>query len=173
MAGLPVRYAVAQTELDHPDFPPKLLVEDAVAQGAPHGGGRSEGAACPIVQCAQQAPGSPLLQWMEANAWEPDGKGGTDWTAFGSEYDDRVAPHSAVGASESLDAHQFFGACHKIWYRYSAEVDHVGYVYDTANAKDAPVYKEPSGDCTGSLIEKAEYFHPVREAYRALVYGSH
>lgn len=172
MSGLPVRYAVAQTELHDPDFPPFLMVEDAVLYGSPHGGPRSDQTFdCPYLQCRQQAKGSELLLWLEANAWEPDGVGGTDWTAFGANSDSLVSGGSATGTNSTRSADRYFGACHKVI--YDLGVGHGDYAFDTSSAKNLPAMREVSMGCGGQLIHKGAYYHPVVEGSRGLRYGFH
>ena len=172
LGGLPIRYAIAQTELHHPEFPPKLKIEDVVTQGAPHGGwAKGEGWNCSSCQVQQRT--QEMVDWMILNAWDPDGAGGTDWTAYGSDYDNVVWPGRAVGVNDSRTAHLHFGACHKVIWDEAAEVDHVGYAYDVSSAKDTGVHKETSGTCNGKLKRKTGFRHPVAEAARALRYGDH
>lgn len=174
MGGLPIRYMLGRVERHHPDFPPKLKIEDAITQGAAHGGFFEQPWSCEVgAECPAQQRAQEMLDWMEEKAWEPDGAGGTDWTAYGSDYDKFVGPSSAVGVNGSRTAHKYFGACHKVIWAEEAQIDHVGFVYDISMDQDLVVDKEKSGTCTGKLVTKSGFRHPVAEAARALQYGTH
>jgi pimeloyl-ACP methyl ester carboxylesterase len=100
MGGLITRYALAQVARNHPDFPPNLDVQDIVTQGTPHRGSAQnfEESFCQwATQCDQMDPGSDFLDWMAQNAKNPQGRGGTQWTAMGSRHDERVPARSTVG----------------------------------------------------------------------------
>ena len=100
MGGLITRYALAQVAREHPDFPPNVDVQDIVTQGTPHRGSDQnfEESFCQwATQCDQMDPGSDFLDWMAANAKNPQGRGGTQWTAMGSIHDERVPARSTVG----------------------------------------------------------------------------
>jgi hypothetical protein len=196
MSGMSVQYAVAQTELHNPDFPPYLKVEDVVLFANPHGGAIRQQVECPYVQCRQMGwpnntPGyetateTYMLQWLanrnEPAVWEPDGKGGTDWTDFGSDADTFVLPWNAVGTDQLHTTKTTFGGCHKVWWEIKEDpdpqkeirLDHGDYIKDARKAVDAPVWKEPSGTCSGNLVHKDAYSHPVREVARALHTAAH
>lgn len=171
MGGLIIRYAVAQTQLGNSQFPPKLLVEDAVTIATPHGGARASVWLCPYTQCDQMHAGNEFLLWLENNAWEPDGEGGTDWSSFGSDDDNYVAADRAVGTSGSRSQVLYFGSCHKVWYRDSTELEHSDFLHETSTAVDFSVYRVSSTSCGTSWVSDSTYYRPVRQTDYALVYG--
>ena len=124
MGGLITRYAVAQVALGHPEFPPSLLVEDAVTVGTPHGG---SGWAwfCYNQQCYDMRGGSSFLNWLDANAPNP-GAPATDWTNLGSDDDEVVAWDSATAMA----------APHKIVWLTSENLTHSGMLDDNVSARD-------------------------------------
>jgi len=170
MGGLITRYALAQTERGHPDFPPYLRVEDAVTLGTPHGGARWYSIGCAYDQCDQMRAGSSLLRWLESNAWEPDGLGGTDWSTMGSDDDSAVAADRAAGTANDRDpSHLYMGSCHKTWYRTDSNIEHSDYLYDTSPAFTAVAwaYHRCSGGWTLYQLP-----WPVRRADFAVTYGT-
>ena len=135
MGGLITRYAVAQVARGHADFPPYLYVEDSVTLGTPHSG-TGWASLCWTTQCEQMRPGSSLINWLASYAPNPQGSGGTDWTAIGSYDDEIVSEGSAIAMS----------AAHKIQYLGSADVAHSDYYQDTTDARTADVrYNDNSG----------------------------
>lgn len=171
MGGLIIRYAVAQTQLGHSSFPPRLLVEDAVTVATPHGGARAGVWLCPYTQCDQMRAGSSFLVGLESSAWEPDGEGGTDWSSMGSDSDNYVAADRAVGTARDRSRMLYFGSCHKVWYRDSAALEHSDFLHDTSTAVDADVYRVSPTSCGTSWVSDLGYYHPVRLADLAVVYG--
>jgi pimeloyl-ACP methyl ester carboxylesterase len=134
MGGLITRYALAQVALHHPDFPPYLYVEDSVTLGTPHAGtGWADW--CWTTQCEQMRAGSSLVNWLAANAPNPQASGGTDWTTIGSYNDEIVSESSAVAMS----------AAHKIQYLASSDVAHSDYYQDTTDLRTADVTYEDNG----------------------------
>lgn len=69
--------------------------------------------ASPVTPLSRQ---SPVLKDLERFACNPQGEGGTDWTAIGSDGDESVAADRATGISRSFKKNEYFGACHKVWY---------------------------------------------------------
>ena len=171
MGGLIARYAIAQTQRNHPDFPPRLLVEDVVTLGTPHGGARWYSWGCPFTQCDQMVAGSDFLVWLENNAWEPDGEGGTDWSTFGSDDDNAVAADRAAATARDRDpVSDYMGSCHKVWYRESMDIEHSDYMHDTSEATNADVYRR---NCPDGFVTDNTSHHPVRRADLAITFGSH
>jgi hypothetical protein len=121
MGGLMIRYALAEVSQHNPAFPPMLLVDNAVTLGTPHGGSKfGKQAECLLVggtrECSEMRAGSAFLTGLEKDGWNPQGAGGTDWTAIGSDTDQSVAADRAVGTNRDRQANLYFGACHKVWY---------------------------------------------------------
>jgi pimeloyl-ACP methyl ester carboxylesterase len=129
MGGLIARYAIAQVQRGHGDFPPYVYVEDVVTLGTPHGGS-GWGDWCPWAdQCDQIGGDDYLMGWLRTNASNPQGSGGTDWTAIGSYDDGLVSEGSAVD----------MGAAHKVNYLGSMNVGHSDYYNQTSDVRDADV----------------------------------
>jgi hypothetical protein len=158
MGPLMIQYALAQVELHHPAFPPRLLVEDVVSLAGPFAGAKSIINTCHTTQCAEMRAGSDFLAWLRANAWEPDGQGGTDWTAVSSADDNYVSAGSGTA----------MGACHKVIYLSSSNVEHIDLLHDGAQAVTADVERK---DCPGSWTMDRTYWWPVRATDMALTYG--
>lgn len=158
MGGLITRYAVAQVARGHADFPPYLYVEDSVTLGTPHSG---TGWAnwCWTTQCSQMRPGSSLINWLATYAPNPQGSGGTDWTAIGSYDDEIVSESSAIAMS----------AAHKVQYLGSADVAHSDYYQDTTDARTADVRYNDYG---GPFYTWYDAPWGVRWSDYSLLYGS-
>ena len=129
MGGLAVRYALAQTQRGHPDFPPRLLVDDIVTLGTPHAGTTWARTCSSTTQCAEMVPGSSLLQWLADNGENPQGAGGSDWTTVGSYCDAIVSANSAVAMA----------AAHQVQYLPGMRIEHSDYYKDTSAARNADV----------------------------------
>jgi hypothetical protein len=170
MGGLIIRYALAQVQRGHDRFPQRLLVEDVVTMGTPHGGARWY-AVCTLVQCGQMRAGSDFLVWLESNAWEPDGRGGTDWSTFGSDDDNWVAADRAAGTARDRDPkHDYIGSCHKVWYLPSNNIEHGEFLHDTSKRISADVYRF---NCqSGSWVKDLTSHWPVRRADLAVTFGN-
>ena len=171
MGGLVIRYAVSQVERAHPDFPPKLLVEDAVTIATPHGGARAGVWLCPYTQCDQMHAGNEFLVWLQNYAWEPDGYGGTDWSTMGSDDDNYVAADRATGTASDRSSALYFGSCHKVWYRDSTELEHSDFLHELSTSADFAVYRVSATSCGTSWVSDSTYYRPVKQTDQALVYG--
>ncbi len=159
MGGLILRYAVAQTQRKHADFPPSVNVEDIVTLGTPHTGtGWALG--CPWAdQCGQMVPGSSFMNWLASYAPNPQGSGGTDWTTVGSYEDDLVSTGSANGMDST----------HRVNYLSSAGVEHGDYLVDTSDARTADV---EYWDRPGPWYSWYDAPYSVRWTDFALFYGT-
>jgi triacylglycerol esterase/lipase EstA (alpha/beta hydrolase family) len=168
MGGLIIRYAIAQTELNHPDFPPNVRVEDVVTMGTPHGGFRWPCLFCPL-QGDQMSMGSDFLVWLENNAWEPDGYGGTQWSTFGSDNDGWVAADRAAGTgSDRNPVNQYIGSCHKTWYTPVNDIGHTDFLHDTQGGFTAQAYAR---HCPSGWVFYSGLPWPVRRADFAVTFG--
>jgi hypothetical protein len=188
MGGLIIRYAVAQTEAHNPAFPPKLLVGNVVTFGTPHGGSREGGQAlCDLRlrlrECSEMRAGSSFLTGLETNGWNPQGAGGTDWTAMGSDDDTWVAADRAVGTTRNRQRDLFFGGCHKVWYpatrregrnnhKVKQPIEHSDYFHNGAiaggmNATNLLAYTS-AGHCGAPLEAHTGELHPMGWAALAL-----
>jgi triacylglycerol esterase/lipase EstA (alpha/beta hydrolase family) len=155
MGPLFIQYALAQVERHHSQFPPRLLVEDVVSLAAPFAGARSIIDTCHTHQCAQMRPNSTFLGWLKTYAWEPDGAGGTDWTTVSSVDDNYVTGGSGVA----------MGACHKVVYLTSSNVEHLDLLHDTSSSVTADVKR---WNCPGGWVTDTTWYWPVRETDLAL-----
>jgi hypothetical protein len=168
MGGLLIRYALAQVQARHRDFPRRLLVEDVVTLGTPHGGARGL-ASAGSLQAAQMAPGSELLAALEQLGWEPDGSGDADWLTVGSDDDTLVAADSAAATGRDrrpLD--RYMGSSHKVWYTTSSDVGHGDYLHDDSPAATARAYQSFDGS-PFTLYRRTLW--PVRRTFDSLVFG--
>lgn len=134
MGGLVVRYALAQVDRGHGDFPPYLYVEDVVTMGTPHGG---SGLAswCWTTQCGDMRANSSFLNWLTSYGPNPQVGTGTDWTAMGSEDDGTVSASSATNMQ----------AAHEVVYLGSANIGHGDYYNSTSLAGTADVRYQDNG----------------------------
>ena len=160
MGPLMIQYALAQVQRHHPDFPPRLLVEDVVSLAGPFAGARPIINTCHTTQCTQMRPGSWLLGWLHQYAWNPQGEGGTDWTAVSSVDDQYVSAGSGVA----------MGACHRVVYLGSSDVRHADLLRDTFGSMTADVKRS---DCPATWVTDDTWYWPVRETDLALTYASH
>ena len=129
MGGLILRYAIAQSALNHSSFPPYLYVEDVATLGTPHTGTSWAQGCFWSDQCGQMVPGSSFMNWLAANAKNPQESGGTDWTTMGSHNDNYVSAGSAVGMD----------ATHRVNYYSNMNVEHGDYLVDTSDSRTADV----------------------------------
>lgn len=95
MGGLIVRGAVLGSSRGEPGFSPPLKVEDGVTLAAPHDGAAWYSSFCLWGQCAGLKPGNADLDWLQ-EVGDPQGVGGTEWTAYGSSSDGVVPLASAL-----------------------------------------------------------------------------
>jgi hypothetical protein len=115
--------------------------------------------------------GSDFLVWLERRGLEPDGRGGTDWSTFGSDDDNLVAADRAAGtARDRHPAHEYIGSCHKVWYRESANIEHSELTHVTSKRITADVYRFNCG--TGGWVADNTSHWPVRRADLAVTFGN-
>ena len=95
MGGLMIRYALSKQGVD--SFP-RLKVEDVVTLGSPHAGA-SFAALTGTTQGAEMEPSSTLIAWLNKWGMNPQGQGGTDWSAIGSHGDLIVHEDTATAMS--------------------------------------------------------------------------
>ena len=134
MGGLVARYALAQVDRDHPDFPSDLHIDDVVTMGTPHAGS-GYASWCWTTQCGDMSTGSSFLSWLKTYGPNPQVGYGTDWTAMGSYDDGTVSESSAVDMQ----------AAHKVLYMGSANIDHSHYYTSTSLTSTADVYYQDNG----------------------------
>jgi len=120
MGGLVVRSAVASA--GSTGGPPFLLVPHAVTIESPHGGTDAL-VRCGLVECDEMGFGSAFLRHLEP---DPQGRGGTVWTLFGSAGDHLMSIASALGMR----------ATHRVAYERPL-YGHNPIVHDGSDAADA------------------------------------
>jgi hypothetical protein len=194
LGGLMIRYALGMVDKGTVGFPPKLLIDDALTLGSPHGGARPGLFVhlCGKRQCSEMAPGSGFLTGLERDAWNPQGDGGTDWTAMGSDGDSYVTADRATGTSGNRKRDLYFGACHKVWYpdfrwdqvpikfgritinlpvRRSQNIEHGDYMkpgsIGGSSVSNLLTYNEGS-HCGAPLTEQRNQLHPMGQIAKAL-----
>jgi hypothetical protein len=159
MGGLLVRYALTMVAMKDPNFPPALNIEDVVTLGTPHKGSSW---ACwgDTTQEIELCPSSGLMKWLKANAQDPQGATGTDWTLIGADDDDAVSPSSATGMT----------ANHKVEYpndtggTANTAYEHSDYYQDDSGAADGDADFQ---DNDGAWFSWNTAPHSVRWAYYA------
>jgi hypothetical protein len=115
------------------------------------------------------SPGSDFLVWLENNAWEPDGLGGTQWSTQGSDDDNLVAADRAVGTDQDRDpVNKYFGSCHKTWYTTVNDIEHTDFLHDTQGAFTAQAYAR---HCPTGWVFYSGLPWPVRRADYAVTFG--
>jgi len=158
MGGLIARYALWGNQTNHVDFPPYLYVEDVLTLGTPHGGSGYAGWCGWAYECNQMNTGSSFMTWLAANAKNPQGDGGTDWTNMGSYDDGFVSETSATNMS----------AAHKTRY-FNMGIGHSDYMGDTSDVRNADTEYNDNG---GAFYTWYDSPHAVRWSDFALLYGS-
>jgi hypothetical protein len=101
MGGIVLRAAIDGAQSGAAGYSPPISIGRAATLGAPFNGAAWYAGACTIVgwtQCAAMASGSSQLNWLNQNG-DPQGSGGTYWSAFGSSDDDVVPSSSATHIS--------------------------------------------------------------------------
>jgi hypothetical protein len=159
MGGLIIRYAIAQSQRNHADFPPYLYVEDVVTLGTPHTGTGWAYGCWWSDQCGQMVPGSSFMNWLASYASNPQESGGTDWTTVGSDNDDLVSSSSANGMD----------ATHRVKYLSNMNVEHSDYLVDTSDSRTADVNY---WDRPGPWLAWNDAPYEVRWTDFALYYGT-
>jgi pimeloyl-ACP methyl ester carboxylesterase len=150
MGGLVVRSAVAQAGSG--EGPPYLLVPYAVTISSPHGGTDAL-LRCGLAECHEMGFGSAFLRELEQ---DPQGRGGTVWTLFGSAADELVTPASAMGMQ---------AACRFLYERPAYH--HQPIVYDGSDATDAR-WREITA---GSPVVRGGVPHSLRAIFLAATTG--
>jgi pimeloyl-ACP methyl ester carboxylesterase len=146
MGGLIVQSALAQAGSG--GGAPFLLVPRAVTISSPHGGTDAL-RRCGYVECNEMAIQSTFLRRLEP---EPQGRGGTVWTLFGSAADPLVTPASSIGMP----------AAHRFLYERPA-YGHNGIIADESNAQDAR-WREIAA---GSTVVRRGVPHSLRAIFLA------
>ena len=138
MGGLITRYMLHRIQANDGAFPPYLYVEDAVTLGTPHlGTGWASGCTW-AYECVQMENGSSFINYLNSNAQNPQGDGGTDWTLVSSYDDGIVSEGSGIGMT----------ANHKVAYLGTMNLGHSDYMHDTSDVRDADVEYSDYGGAT-------------------------
>ncbi len=159
MGGLVIRYALHKVEQRSADFPPRLLVDDVVTLGTPHGGALLAHLCPYALECREMRPGSRLLNELGRFARDPQATNGTDWTTIGS-YVDRIV---SEGSAVDMDAHR------RVVYRTKMGIGHSDYRRDTSPNLDADVDHRERGQ---PWTRRRDAPHVVRLVYHALTGSS-
>ena len=149
MGGLVVQSALAQA--GSTGGPPYLLVPRAVTISTPHRGTNAlKHMGCFAVQCKEMGFQSTFLRQLEP---DPQGRGGTEWTLFGSAHDQLVTPASSMGMP----------AAHRFLYQRPA-YSHGSIIFDESNAHDAQ-WREITA---GSTVVQRGVPHSLRAIFLAI-----
>jgi pimeloyl-ACP methyl ester carboxylesterase len=148
MGGLVVQSALAQA--GSRGGPPYLLVPRAITISTPHGGTDAlKRVGCFAIQCNEMAFKSKFLHRLEP---DPQGRGGTVWTLFGSAHDHLVTPASSMGMP----------AAHRYLYE-QPHYGHNGIITDPSPATNA-LRQEIA---TGSPVVQSGVPHSLRAIFLA------
>lgn len=160
MGGLMIRYAIINSGTGGV-WPAKLRVEDAATFGTPHGGlGTSWCKWSPWADVRQMCSDNTFISSMQVGAKRnPQGNGGTDWTAIGSDCDSWVAWNLATQGDFA----------HKVVY-VSPCYGHSDYYTDVGTASDATADYMDAPATTWSRWSTAP--HSGRWSNNALYYGT-
>ena len=168
MGGLIIRYALAATRAGLDGFPPYLLVEDVVSLGTPNGGSRGHRFA-PSLQGAEMDPGSAFIKALvnDPRGFDPQGRGGTDWTAVGSDDDTAVAADRAVGTDrDRVPRNKYLASRHKVWYTAVNHIEHSDYYKITTKNATAVAWVALAGKSFSS--HPLAIVYPMRLTFFAL-----
>lgn len=164
MGGLIVRYAIARVQSSDDDFPDRLFVEEVVTMGTPHGG-TTLGSGCPTIdQCGQMRRGRGLIEWLAANANNPQATGGTEWTVMGSYHDLALHPDDTA-VDDDMDA------MHRVMYLKEMKIAHSDFYRSVSVERDADVRyadEADSWDRVFGTTKCSDSPWPVRWTYLTL-----
>jgi Tol biopolymer transport system component len=133
MGGLIIRYALARVQEANSEFPPRLLVDEVVTLGTPHGGTRLVEYCSGLVdQCRQMRRGDDFVKELKRSANNPQASSGTEWTAIGSYFDEQLQPDETA-VDDDMDA------AHRVMYLAEMQVLHSDYYKDVFDRIDADV----------------------------------
>lgn len=194
MGGILIRQAMNDTPYVAA-FPPYLKVSDVATAGTPHQGLLSGSAwtwstfqGCPgnCVEVAQMERANPLMSNMNSTSVrggfgrDPQGYGGTDWTAMSSNNDELLSNGCAIGL-ESLGAPGGVssgslcglmpGATHFVVYPGpSPSYCHGCYLTDSSTTWNADAdYSDNNG---GTWYTTTSFEHSIITMYYAILYSS-
>ncbi|MDA0183292.1 hypothetical protein OJ997_23475 [Solirubrobacter phytolaccae] len=161
--GVVVRYALAMSAQKAAGWPTDLIVEDVVTLGAPHSGVAGLSASCSRQACIDLDPGTAsgklfVEKLAKPEFQNPQGAGGTDWTAIAALKDEVVPAASALGMDASHEATFLDEA-----------LTHTSMVADDKTEYDAKVTYQHRGT---DIIEWRKAPHLVDRVALNLVFGS-
>lgn len=158
-AGVALRYAIASSGTL--GWPGKLMVEDAVTLGSPHGGSAEIADQCSRVACQQMDPEGDFVTRELAAIEDPQGEGGTDWSLIGSAKDALVPHTSAIDMP----------AAHRSYYvdKVGQRIKHEDLLTDTSMKRNGHlVYSHDNKE----QIEWTEGPHVAARVMSSLVFGA-
>lgn len=168
MGGLIVRYAIDQVSRKKSGWPPYFVAPSVVTFGTPHNG-IDLGPfflGCRIVgdsgQCRQMDKSSSFIEYLRANAQNPQGGFGTWWSLAGSHADNTVDEGSAIDMS----------VAYKIRWASETSIEHSDFMHEklggdfTANAH---CWGTTSGQSYANMSEGQCYW-PIQWSFVILAY---
>lgn len=159
MGGLIVRYALTKVREGASAFPPRLMIEDVVTMGTPHGGTNNAFFCLLDKQCQEMHPNSTFMGYLGHYGLNPQGYGGTDWTVIGAHDDDLVTAGSATDM-KVYNAVQYFSG---------QGIEHSEYMHKPRDITDAHAYTWNRWE--GRWIDNRAWVWPLRNADWALYGG--
>lgn len=158
MGGLVVRYALQHVAMHDPRFPRQLMVQQAVAVSAPFDGAdpayASPAVCAAIEQCEEFTSGSQFLRSLSADP-DPQGTGGTDWTAVGGGDCDVLSVQSATDMP----------GAHRVWWTAPC-YSHNGVLNDANPQADAIAFSIGAG--SSDAVRTTDQYHSDYFIARAL-----
>jgi hypothetical protein len=163
LGGLMIRYALEQVALHNSLFPQYLMVEDVVTLGTPHAGQAWLSSFNYELQ-ETNSPSTPFMAWLNANAQNPQGTNGTDWTVIGSHYNGGNPAWDLLVDALSAVA---MNVPHR-WRYYLEDIAHSQYMH-----VDDPGYSKRAYKWDGSAWTSPVYtYAPVEMIRMATYYGA-
>ena len=167
VSGLVVRFALTQSQRhrdgvggDATVFPDDLQIEDVVTLGTPHQPTATMDSACPECDDLHSTDHELWDVLNTAQGQDPNGVGGTDWSAIASNGDTTVPVSSALGMS----------AEHKTTYLKPA-FDHKGYLTDIDTSSDASIQYSHTSSNSDAMVQWNRAPHTYWRVVKELVFG--
>jgi hypothetical protein len=158
--GLVLRYALAQSAAGAAGWP-ILAVEDAITLGTPSGGSKTMTCSRQVCQEVNPdaVPGKAMIAKLASAPFRnPQGQGGTDWTAIAAVKDELVTPESALAAD----------AAHETTFQ-DTKLTHTSMLADDSKERDATVTYQHTGT---DVVEWRKAPHVADRVGLNLVYGA-
>ena len=169
MGGLIVRYMIDAVQRRRSGFPPVIVAPSVVTLGTPHDGIDLGPffAGCRITgdsdQCRQMDSSSSFIEYLRANARNPQGGYGTWWSLGGSHADNTVDEGSATNMSVK----------YKIRWDSNTNLEHSDYMHEKLGANpwhSSAISADCSSTTTGSNFIKRKCFWPIQWSYTLIAY---